>query len=659
MIMKSLFFYVCLIFSLNTYGQFNLIQDPGFESGSSSNLWGGSSVVNSNQYAGSYAAQLGDDTEWGGGYEVIITGLTANTTYKFSGFVKTSGGEGRIGVKNYGGSENFTSFSNTSYGEQSIVFTTGFVSTKATLFVYNPAGDAEYVFADDLFLQGIDYEYNLIWNDEFNLDGSVDTAKWSAERGFKRNNEAQYYLPDNLTQENGNLVISAVRDTVLNENYDPNSSDWKQNREVGYWTSGSIATFNKFKFLYGRVECRAKVTNLLGTWPAIWTVGEPDQVGCGDWPAGGEIDIMENYQNKILGNFAVAGSGRWNATWNSNAISVDELGIANFADDYHIWTLDWNENGMSIYVDDVLINTFDPNTKNNSAAYACPGSAPFKEVPQILWLNLALGGNSGGSTSALPDSTVYLVDYIRMYQKDSLAPVTPINLIDDSGFESGSSSYLWGGSTVVNSDQYAGTYAALLEDNSQWGGGYEATISGLSPNTTYDFSGFVKTSGGEGLLGVKNYGGSEIQVGFTNTEYIKQNLQFTTGQSSTSATLYVYNPVGGANLLYADNLELIASTTSNARAGQSLLRGERKPQSLLIYPNPATDILVFSLSSEIDGSATISLIDLEGSVIKEKRIELSKRGNQLEIDVSDLKKGFYMAELELNGSITTKRVVIE
>jgi hypothetical protein len=45
--------------------------------------------------------------------------------------------------------------------------------------------------------------YKLVWSDEFNQDGKPDPKKWTYETGFVRNEELQWYQPDNTRCENG------------------------------------------------------------------------------------------------------------------------------------------------------------------------------------------------------------------------------------------------------------------------------------------------------------------------------------------------------------------------------------------------------------------------------------------------------------------------
>ena len=78
---------------------------------------------------------------------------------------------------------------------------------------------------------------------------------------------------------------------------------------------------------YGRFEMRARIDTRAGLWPAFWLLGN------GKWPEGGEIDVMEYYQNKILANVAwkSPSSDQWNASWDSSTRSLSNLRLQ-FAD---------------------------------------------------------------------------------------------------------------------------------------------------------------------------------------------------------------------------------------------------------------------------------------------------------------------------------------
>src|SRR5207245_2772842 len=54
--------------------------------------------------------------------------------------------------------------------------------------------------------------WKLVWSDEFDKDGPPDARNWTAETGFVRNNELQWYQPENVRCENGLLVIEARRE---------------------------------------------------------------------------------------------------------------------------------------------------------------------------------------------------------------------------------------------------------------------------------------------------------------------------------------------------------------------------------------------------------------------------------------------------------------
>ena len=379
----------------------DLITNGGFENGNSGwNVWGGASIVSTSE--GSSALMVTENN----GAEQTVTGLQPNTRYTLTGSGKVTGPNAMtIGVKEHGSNEEYMQFTSSNYATGSIIFTTGLAGTSAIIYVYKYAG-AEAGCGDNIILtQGSGSEYTLEWSDEFNGSGAVDPSKWRFENGFVRNEEQQWYQPDNAFQEGGNLVIEGRRQTFANPDYVAGSNDWRTNREFINYTSASLITKQSWK--YSKIVVRAKVTNHTGTWPAIWTLG----TSC-EWPSNGEVDIMENYGGNILANFAWGSNTRWQPTWDSSRHPVNSLG-SDWADDFHTWEFDWDENRMSIYVDGVLLNDRPSgNTINGSAA--CAGQNPFKQSHNLL-LNLALGGSQGGSVDNLAFPTRYLVDYVRVY----------------------------------------------------------------------------------------------------------------------------------------------------------------------------------------------------------------------------------------------------
>lgn len=250
-------------------------------------------------------------------------------------------------------------------------------------------------------------DYKLVWCEEFNKNGAVDTSVWQFEKGFVRNNELQWYQPQNAWCENGKLIIEARRETKPNPRYKEDSNDWREKRKEVQYTSASINTRESKTWQYGRFEIRAKIIAKPGLWPAIWTLGVN-----GEWPSNGEIDIMEYYKGDILANVATGTPKRWNAKWFSSHKPVSSF-KPNWDQDFHVWRMDWDEHSIKLFVDDLLLNEVKLKDANNP-----DGSNPFKQ-PHYLLLNLAIGGDNGGDPSATPFPSRYEVDYVRVYQKSN------------------------------------------------------------------------------------------------------------------------------------------------------------------------------------------------------------------------------------------------
>jgi beta-glucanase (GH16 family) len=234
----------------------------------------------------------------------------------------------------------------------------------------------------------------LVMSEEFNVNGAPDTSLWNYNLGTGNNgwgnNELQYYTdkPTNIVVEDGMLKITALKENYMGSAY----------------TSARILTKGKFEQKYGRIEARIKLPLGKGLWPAFWMLGaNSDEVS---WPQCGEIDIMEYLGSKPSSMFGTVHGPGYSG---GMAISKNySLPNDRFENDFHIFGIEWGENYINYYVDDVLYNQITPKD--------VPGEWVFNQ-PFYIILNMAVGGNFPGSPNS---ETVFpqtmTIDYIRVYQ---------------------------------------------------------------------------------------------------------------------------------------------------------------------------------------------------------------------------------------------------
>lgn len=250
--------------------------------------------------------------------------------------------------------------------------------------------------------------YQLVWNDEFNANGALNPLNWTYEKGFVRNEELQWYQPENAFCENGLLVIEARQTKQPNPLYVEGSRDWRKKRKEIEYTSACIITRGLQSWQYGRFEMRGRINISAGLWPAFWTLGER-----GNWPANGEIDIMEYYKGEILSNIASLGKNS-KPKWFSKTKKVDELGGEEWAKKFHIWRMDWDSENISLFVDDVLYLKTPLSALQNDQQ--TDGFHPFKQKHYLLF-DLAMGGMNGGDLKETKFPNRMEVDYVRVYQR--------------------------------------------------------------------------------------------------------------------------------------------------------------------------------------------------------------------------------------------------
>jgi beta-glucanase (GH16 family) len=250
--------------------------------------------------------------------------------------------------------------------------------------------------------------YKLIWADEFDKVGPPDPCNWTYERGFVRNEELQWYQPENARCENGLLIIEGRRERKANPRHKPDGRSWRENREYAEYASASLTTRGLHNWMYGRFEMRGRIDTRPGLWPAFWTLGV-----AGRWPGCGEIDIMEYYRGMLLANAAWASERQWAPVWDDVKIPLSEFKDPEWSAKFHVWRMDWDPDNIKLYVDDKLLNTIELDKTFNKDKEA---KNPFHQ-PHYIILNLAIGGTSGGDPANTAFPAKFEVDYVRIYQE--------------------------------------------------------------------------------------------------------------------------------------------------------------------------------------------------------------------------------------------------
>lgn len=238
--------------------------------------------------------------------------------------------------------------------------------------------------------------WELVWQDEF-AGEEIDLTRWVFDRGGNGfgNNELQYYSnrPENAFIEDGKLVIQALEERHMGRNY----------------TSAKLWTQALSSWQYGRIDIRAKLPYGQGIWPAFWML--PDSAQYGGWPSSGEIDIMEmvGHQPAIVHGTLHYGESVGSHVYTGTSCMLED-GI--FADDFHTFSIIWEAEAITWYVDGIpYARQTDWHTGN--APYPAPFDQPF-----YLIMNMAIGGDWPGN----PDETTEFpqrleVDYVRIYQE--------------------------------------------------------------------------------------------------------------------------------------------------------------------------------------------------------------------------------------------------
>ena len=231
----------------------------------------------------------------------------------------------------------------------------------------------------------------LVWSDEFDGEANtgVDVAKWSYVTWAPGavNNELQQY-----TSSTNNVFHDGAGHLILRGLYNPVAAN--------PYTSGRIDTNGKVALGPGhRIEVRAMLPAGIGSFPAILMKGTS-----GTWPDSGALGLMEQYGQDKSWFYATAYAGNAAGSGKTDKTQYTFPDALTASVDFHVYSLDWYPDHVVFQVDGHPIV---------SSTYAT--SSPFYNITEYLVLDVAIGGDMGGTVDNTDFPMDMVVDYVRVY----------------------------------------------------------------------------------------------------------------------------------------------------------------------------------------------------------------------------------------------------
>lgn len=503
----------------------------------------------------------------------------------------------------------------------------------------------------------------LLWSDEFDTDGAIDASKWFHQTklpagGSWFNGEIQHYTDrlDNSYVSNGVLYIVAKKESFTDQGH------------TKEYTSARLNS--KYAFQYGRVAVRAKLPTGVGTWPAIWMLGQNitedggywhNSHGTTPWPACGEIDIMEHWgTNQNYVQSAMHTPSSFGGTVNHGGQSIPTVST-----EFHTYELDWNADRMIFSVDGVVHYTYNPEIKDGN-------TWPY-DAPQYFLFNIAIQPSI--APSYIEDAME--IDYIRVYEatpSDGNPPVSATDIHDD--FEGNGTITTWAEDACVMDTAFPNPVKESINTSNtvlkyeDTGGAYanvrfDAPANfDLSVNSTFSLQVYVPSNSITGnqpnQISLKLQDGKlgapwttqceivkpvlldqwqEITFDFANDDYININEN-----SPDPITRSDFNRVVLQMNSENNSDQVIAYIDTFVYDDVLSVNPVQNETSFRVYPNPTKGKI------NIDGPVVkLELLSINGQKIMEST------ANNLTIDF--LPKGVYLLRITSQSSVETHRII--
>lgn len=542
----------------------------------------------------------------------------------------------------------------------------------------------------------VDIVYSdLVWSDDFNTNGAVSPSNWHHQTqlpagGSWFNGEVQHYTNQiaNSSVNAGFLNIKAIKEPFTDQGV------------TKQYTSARLNS--KFAFLYGRVDVRAKIPVTQGTWPAIWLLGKnvnedggffDAQFGTTDWPACGEIDMMEhgitsnqptNYVQSALHTPSSFG----------NTMNIGGIIATDLVNNFHVYSMNWSPFQITFLLDGVAYYTYNPAVKNAS-------NWPFNAEQYIL-LNIAMGGIAGTIPANFTEASME-VDYVRVYQNTvvdtenptnftaSLAAVTGstvellLNGNDNSGMVLYTINY---GSTTITVAGTSGVQKSVVIPNLLSSTAYVFTITAadlagnnfvnnpLVVNATTTISLDCSGTDSEAQQGSFTTGynykfetiGTDVKITFEMLDtaptgviaYLWKQSPFSESQmtnvSGKKFTKTITGQTIGTTINYAVKFAfaggLAVTKYFSYVVGNDCSLSISNPlkPNVITFKNPAKYFIEIQSELPID---KVEIHSITGSIMKSTTKNLSK------IDISNLSSGIYIVSIYSENEKSVKKLVVE
>ncbi|WP_055694909.1 glycoside hydrolase family 16 protein [Streptomyces prasinopilosus] len=265
--------------------------------------------------------------------------------------------------------------------------------------------------------------WNQVFVDDFNgaAGSGLNTSNWryATGKGYPGGPanwgtgeiETMTSNPENVSLDgNGNLRITPRRDAS------------------GNWTSGRVET-NRSDFQPPaggtlRVESRIQVPNVTGAaakgyWPAFWMLGAPYRGNYWNWPAVGELDIMENTQgnNTVFATMHCGTAPGGPCNENSGIGGSTTCQGTTCQAGFHTYRLEWDRSTSVEEIRFSLDGTTFHTVRENQVDATTWANATDHGFFVIL--NVAMGGGfpdafGGGPDAGTQPGHSMLVDYVQV-----------------------------------------------------------------------------------------------------------------------------------------------------------------------------------------------------------------------------------------------------